>query len=93
MNTLSFSPDLAAALQNGVVAVLPIDFSRQVPPIGVVWNQERPLSPSARLMMQCLEEVAAEIETVRETANLAAGKKSPRKGAGRLQGVAEGRGV
>jgi len=77
----------------GVVAVLPIDFSRQVPPIGVVWNQERPLSPSARLMMQCLEEVAAEIETVRETAGPAAGKKSPRRGAGRLRGVAEGRGV
>ena len=52
----------------GVVAVLAIEFSRQVPPIGVVWNQDRPLSPSALLMMQCLEEVAAKIEMVREGA-------------------------
>lgn len=53
----------------GVLAVLPIAFSRQVPPIGVVWNQGRPLSPSATQMMNCLEEVAAEIEAARETAH------------------------
>ena len=79
----------------GVVAVLPIDFARKVPPIGVVWNQERPLSPSARLMMQCLEEAAADIETVRdavrETVKPDAGKKSPRKAAGQPQAVAASR--
>jgi len=78
-----------------VVAVLPIDFARKVPPIGVVWNQERPLSPSARLMMQCLEEAAADIETVRdavrETVKPDAGKKSPRKAAGQPQAVAASR--
>ena len=49
----------------GVVSTLPIEFARQVPPIGIIWNRERPLSPSASEMMQCLEEVAAQIEAVR----------------------------
>ena len=44
----------------GVVSILAIEFARQVPPIGIIWNSERPLSPSAREMMQCLEEVATQ---------------------------------
>jgi len=49
----------------GVVTILAVEFARQVPPIGIIWNRERPLSPSALEMMQCLEEVAAQIVAVR----------------------------
>jgi DNA-binding transcriptional LysR family regulator len=58
----------------GVVSILAIEFSRQVPPIGVVWNQERPLSPSALQMMQCLEEVAAEMENARARGSAKSGR-------------------
>lgn len=50
----------------GVVSVLPLNFSRQVQPIGIVWNRSRPLSPSAKLMMQCLEDTAGQIIAERE---------------------------
>ena len=52
----------------GVMTTLALEFSRQVPPIGIVWNNERPLSPSAREMMRCLEEVAAQIASSRAQA-------------------------
>jgi DNA-binding transcriptional LysR family regulator len=42
----------------GMVAILPLEFPKLAPPIGVSWSRERPLSPSARLMMQCLEDAA-----------------------------------
>ncbi len=48
-----------------VVSILSVDFAMQVPPIGIIWNSERPLSPSAREMMRCLEEVASQIDVER----------------------------
>ena len=42
----------------GVVAVLPLRFPREAQPLGVTWSRARRLTPSARLMMQCLEQAA-----------------------------------
>lgn len=38
--------------------VLPLKMPRLVRPVGVLWNRNRDLSPSAELMIQCLEEAA-----------------------------------
>lgn len=59
--------DVAAYYHDlGVVEILPVQFSAEVSPIGVVWNSARPVSPSATAMMQCLETVAATIANVRQ---------------------------
>ena len=51
--------DVAAYYRSlGVVEILPLQFSAEVSPIGVAWNSERPMSPSAKAMMHCLETVA-----------------------------------
>jgi DNA-binding transcriptional LysR family regulator len=42
----------------GVVSVLPLNFPRDAQPLGMTWHRGRRLSPSARLMMQCLEQAA-----------------------------------
>ena len=41
----------------GLIAILPLELPKLVRPVGVTWSRARVLSPSARLMMQCLEEV------------------------------------
>ncbi len=38
--------------------VLPLSLPRLVRPVGVLWNRSRDLTPSAQLMVQCLEEAA-----------------------------------
>ncbi len=42
----------------GLIAILPLELPTRVRPLGVTWNRQRPLSPSARLMMECLEQAA-----------------------------------
>ena len=42
----------------GQLAVLPLGFPRLLRPLGITWSRQRPLSPSTKLLMQCLEEVA-----------------------------------
>ncbi|WP_416423511.1 LysR substrate-binding domain-containing protein [Pseudomonas sp. App30] len=38
--------------------VLPLKMPRLVRPVGVLWNRDRGLTPSAELMVECLEEAA-----------------------------------
>ncbi len=42
----------------GLIAVLPLELPNVLRPVGMLWNNQRPQSPSAQLMMQCLEEAA-----------------------------------
>lgn len=39
----------------GIMAILPLEFPKLTPPIGVTWSRERPLPPAAKLMIECLE--------------------------------------
>ena len=41
-----------------VMAVLPLPLPSLVRPVGLVWSRGRPLSPSARLLRDCLRKVA-----------------------------------
>lgn len=61
----------------GALAVLPLDLPRMLGPVGMTWNRERPLSSSARLMMQCLENAVASVRS----------RPRPRRG-GRRTGAA-----
>lgn len=42
----------------GLIAILPLELPKLLRPVGMTWSKERALSPSAKLMMRCLEEVA-----------------------------------
>jgi DNA-binding transcriptional LysR family regulator len=44
--------------QLGLIAMLPLELPNVLRPVGMTWNRQRPLSPSAKLMMQCLEGAA-----------------------------------
>lgn len=51
------------------MTVLPLALPRMLRPAGVAWNKNRPLRPGAKLMVECLEEVAAELRA-REQASV-----------------------
>ncbi len=64
---------MAATVANDVsqpLAVLPLTLPGLVRPAGVLWNKNRGLTPGARLMISCLEDVAARL--VSERADLEA---------------------
>ena len=42
----------------GLIAVLPIELPKLQRPVGVAWSNQRALSPTAELMLKCLEEVS-----------------------------------
>lgn len=42
---------------------LPLSLPRLLRPVGVLWNQNRGLTPSAKLMISCLEEAAQRLKT------------------------------
>jgi DNA-binding transcriptional LysR family regulator len=42
----------------GLLAVLPLELPKLVRPVGIIWNRQRPVSPSTQALMQCLEGVA-----------------------------------
>lgn len=44
--------------RQGQLSVLKFNFPRLVRPLGIAWNRRRPLSPSTRLLIDCLEEVS-----------------------------------
>lgn len=44
--------------RTGSLAVLPLELPNVLRPVGMMWQKQRPQSPSMRLMMQCLEEAA-----------------------------------
>jgi DNA-binding transcriptional LysR family regulator len=49
----------------GLIEILPLELSNVLRPVGMTWNRQRPLSPSATLMMQCLEEAARPVKPKR----------------------------
>lgn len=55
----------------GLIAILPLELPKVLRPVGMTWNRQRPLSPSATLMMHCLEEAARPAKAAR-AARLAA---------------------
>ena len=42
----------------GLLAVLPLELPKLVRPVGIIWNRQRPVSPSTQALMQCLDDVA-----------------------------------
>jgi DNA-binding transcriptional LysR family regulator len=40
----------------GLLSILPLELPKMLRPVGMMWSRHRPMSPSTRLMMQCLEE-------------------------------------
>lgn len=42
----------------GTISLLPLALPNVLRPVGMMWQKQRPQSPSLRLMMQCLEEAA-----------------------------------
>ncbi len=42
----------------GSIALLPLTLPNVLRPVGMMWQKQRPQSPSLRLMMECLEEAA-----------------------------------
>jgi DNA-binding transcriptional LysR family regulator len=42
----------------GLIAALPLELPNVLRPVGMIWQKQRPRSPSVQLMMQCLEETA-----------------------------------
>jgi len=41
------------------ISILPFEFPRLVRPLGITWSRKRPMSKSAAMLVECLEEVAA----------------------------------
>lgn len=44
------------------LTVLPLEMPQVLRPVGVLWNKNRPLSPGAELMIECLRDAAVVIE-------------------------------
>jgi DNA-binding transcriptional LysR family regulator len=42
----------------GLISILPLELPKLVRPVGMTWSRARALSPSAKLMMACLEQTA-----------------------------------
>ena len=42
----------------GLLAILPLELPKLVRPVGIIWNRQRPVSPSTQALMQCLGDVA-----------------------------------
>jgi DNA-binding transcriptional LysR family regulator len=42
----------------GLLAILPLELPKLVRPVGMIWNRQRPVSPSTQSPMRCLEDVA-----------------------------------
>lgn len=55
------------------MTILKVDFPALIRPLGVTWNRQRPLSPSAKLLIECLEKVAAPGQEARAEAPKAPG--------------------
>jgi DNA-binding transcriptional LysR family regulator len=67
---------------------LPLSLPRLLRPAGVLWNRNRGLSPSAQLMVSCLEEAAERLQTGAGSAPRAVSSSSK---ANRANGVSEPR--
>lgn len=61
------------------LAILPLTLPRMLRPAGAVWNKNRPLRPGAQLMLDCLDEVAADLRAQEEATARAAERPTDRK--------------
>jgi len=50
----------------GQLAVLGLELPKLLRPVGMAWSQQRSLSPSVKLMIKCLEDVARKIKAPRQ---------------------------
>ena len=41
----------------GLLAILSLELPKLVRPVGIMWNRQRPITPGAEALMQCLEDV------------------------------------
>jgi DNA-binding transcriptional LysR family regulator len=41
-----------------LLAILPLELTKLVRPVGMIWNRQRPIAPGTQALMQCLEEAA-----------------------------------
>jgi len=41
-----------------LLAILPLELTKLVRPVGIVWNRQRPITPGGQALMQCLEDAA-----------------------------------
>lgn len=61
--------DIAEHYQReGRIVVLPLELPRLLRPLGISWNKARPIGPSVRLLMQCLEDAARPLAAPRPAA-------------------------
>jgi DNA-binding transcriptional LysR family regulator len=59
----------------GLISILPLELPRLMRPVGVVWNRQRSPSPSAQLMIECLEQAAQRNPTPRRRRASSAGAR------------------
>jgi DNA-binding transcriptional LysR family regulator len=52
----------------GLLAILSLELPKLVRPVGIIWNRQRPLTPGAEALIQCLEEVATQARSTRAAA-------------------------
>ncbi len=55
----------------GLIATLPLEVPKLLRPVGITWSRQRPLSPSAKLMFECLEEAGRTPKSPRSEAKTA----------------------
>jgi len=61
-DAIAVMADATVADASDSLAVLPLGFPHLMRPRGVLWNRNRGLTPGAGLMIECLEEAAAELQ-------------------------------
>jgi hypothetical protein len=82
---------MAGMLDDGATQplhALPLSLPRLLRPAGVLWNRHRGLTPSAQLMVSCLEEVAQRMQAHIDT--MLARKVMPSTKAKRTQQLVSG---
>jgi DNA-binding transcriptional LysR family regulator len=63
----------------GLMAILPLELPKLVRPVGIVWNRQRPITPGAEALMQCLEDVARLARSSRTVAGAQVSDASPER--------------
>ncbi|HYS68436.1 MAG TPA: LysR substrate-binding domain-containing protein [Paraburkholderia sp.] len=58
------------------IHVLPIDLSLTTRPLGVVWRADKPLAPSATLLLRCLEKVCPTVTAGRDADSMLVAEKT-----------------
>ena len=69
-HAIGVMPFAAAHDVSQPMTVLPLTLPRMLRPAGVAWNKNRPLRPGAKLMLECLDEVASELRLREQASSL-----------------------